>query len=139
MWTTHQFKTDRIFNLFAYKCKQIINMKDILLSVFMVSHRILQPILYRPAFLLIIKLQKSSRIFLETDEWPRWRNKLNQAKYHTNLSWTKQAGENQKEKIVFRWLAIATKELTFTPKLTCWGSKVKHYYQKTFCSTIKSK
>lgn len=69
--TTHLFIGDKIFNFFPCKYKQIMKMKDILLSVFMVLHRILQAILYRTAFLLIIKLQKSSRIFLETDEWAR--------------------------------------------------------------------
>lgn len=95
-------------------------MKDILLSGFMVQHRILQHILYRSAFLLIIKLQKSSRIFLERDEWTRWRNILNQAKYHKNLSWTKQSGENQKEKITFKWLAMTTKALTLRLSLQSW-------------------
>lgn len=95
-------------------------MKDILLSVFMVLHRILQAILYRTAFLLIIKLQKSSRIFLETDEWARWRNNLNQAKYHKNLSWMKQSGENQNEKIMFKLLAMTTKVLTLRLALQSW-------------------
>lgn len=46
--------------------KRIIRISD-----FMVLYRTLQPVFYRSTFLLIIKLQKLSRIFLETDEWGR--------------------------------------------------------------------
>lgn len=117
---THLFMGDKIFNLFPCKYKQIMKMKDILLSVFMALNRILQPVLYRSGFLLIIKLQKPCRIFLKTDEWARWRNNLNQAKYHKNLSWMKQSGENEKKKIMFKWLAMITKALTLRLVLQSW-------------------